>query len=358
MSDWLSFPQPKNRRPDRQHAGFTLVELLVVIAIVGMLVSLLLPAVQAARAAARRSQCTNNLKQLGLALHSIETTNRVLPPLSVDRATTGLWETSPVLTRGPYYGQLGATVFVYLLPYIEQGGLFNSMMVDVAGLPYAATIKAVAPGITRATSVNAIINGIPAKSLPVTAYRCPDEPSPSGQSGMSATTTFGADQWAIGNYAANYLTFGDPLTANPEGPVRLAQLTDGASNTLLYGEKYGTCGISGNAEDSTTVATLWANSNEVFRPGLCLYRDGDDLTRYKPTGVPTGFDPYMPPCKPFQASVDWVSGCDFERGQALHSNSMNVCLADGSVRSVQSSIDPNVWGRLCDPRDGEVLGEF
>jgi hypothetical protein len=175
---------------------------------------------------------------------------------------------------------------------------------------------------------------------------------------LGATSTFAADQWAISNYAANYLAFGDPLTANPEGPVRLAQLTDGTSNTLLFGEKYGTCGITGNADDGSTYATLWANSNEVFRPGLCMYRNGTDLTRYRPDTVPSNFNPYNPQCKPFQGSVDWVGACDFERGQALHADSMNVCLGDGSVRVLSATIDAVFWGNLSDPRDGEILGEL
>ena len=102
---------------NKQH-GFTLVELLVVIAIIGILIALLLPAVQAAREAARRMQCSNNMKQLGLAVHGLYDAQRVLPPLSTGDTM------SDTAIDGPYKGVLGATVFYWLLPYVEQNDLY------------------------------------------------------------------------------------------------------------------------------------------------------------------------------------------------------------------------------------------
>lgn len=104
-----------------QRRGFTLIELLVVIAIIGVLIALLLPAVQAAREAARRMQCTNNLKQMGLALHNYESSNGVLPPSVVLRAsgTTLLWSN-------------GWSVHARIAPFAEQGPLFNSMNFDLS----------------------------------------------------------------------------------------------------------------------------------------------------------------------------------------------------------------------------------
>src|SRR5258708_30193604 len=98
-------------RPLRKVSGFTLVELLVVIAIIGVLVALLLPAVQQAREAARRMQCANNLKQIGLAFHVYETTFRVLPPE----------------TMCPGTGSHGATAVVFIMPQIEQRPLFDRL---------------------------------------------------------------------------------------------------------------------------------------------------------------------------------------------------------------------------------------
>ena len=103
---------------NKRRAAFTLIELLVVIAIIAILIALLVPAVQKVREAAARSQCQNNMKQIGLAAHSCHDTYKALPPLSSADAST--------LTTAPAYKNFrGWTVFVFLLPYIEQGPLYE-----------------------------------------------------------------------------------------------------------------------------------------------------------------------------------------------------------------------------------------
>ena len=102
----------------RHHRGFTLIELLVVISIIGVLIALLLPAVQSAREAARRSQCTNNLKQLGLAIQGYIDTHSVMP--------LGSFKMPPPLSGDPCKGGHEAGAFIAILPYLEQGVLFNA----------------------------------------------------------------------------------------------------------------------------------------------------------------------------------------------------------------------------------------
>jgi prepilin-type N-terminal cleavage/methylation domain-containing protein len=124
----------KSEIRNQKSPGFTLVELLVVITIIGILISLLLPAVQAARGAARRVQCANNVKQISLAVQHIAEANGVLPPLSVQRDNNPGPErcNSRIEVQGPYRGAIGYTLFNWLLPYVEQVALFENANRDVS----------------------------------------------------------------------------------------------------------------------------------------------------------------------------------------------------------------------------------
>ncbi len=371
-------------RTPRKSVGFTLVELLVVIAIIGILVALLLPAVQAARAAARRTQCTNNMKQLGLAVLNLESTYGVLPPLCVDvtsRYINGVnipfEEYAPLQVKGPFYGQVGLTLHAFLLPYIEESSLYDAMEIAVADLPNASDVQQAAPGLSRTRSVNALVsNNEFVKGQVIPAFRCPEEPSPSGSTGRSAMEANGAPNWAVANYAGNYLVFGQPkpkalypsypdqLLRGTEGSTRLAQITDGTSNTLFFGERYATCGFVGDAAHPSNGSSLWANSNGIYRPAICMNAASPRTpTQTIPPSNPDdprilAFYQTYQPCLPFQGSIDWINACVRERGQTLHNDSMNVCLGDGSVRLLQTSIDEVVWAALGDPRDGLVVGDY
>ena len=298
--------------------GFTLIELLVVIAIIGVLVALLLPAVQSARSAARRMVCTNNLKQIGLAAHGLLDANRVLPPLCVNATTVGNHKKSPVQISGPYKGYIGATVFYFLLPFLEEAPLFEQSNKDVS----------------------TIVNGKAVYATSIDGFLCPSRPNAKT---IAATTNGGANKWAIGNYAGNFFVFGDRNALSTEGKTRLAMLPDGLSQTCMFTERYGTCGNSGQPNDSSTWGNLWADSNLRWRPHFCMNGEEPDAAN-----IASG-------CDMFQSQPDWTKNCDHGRAQSIHSGGILVTLCDGSVKSISPVIDTAAWKNLCDPMDGNVV---
>lgn len=290
----------------RRKSGFTLVELLVVIAIIGVLVAMLLPAVQAAREAARRSECANNLKQIGLGIHNHHDTFKNLPHGGRH------WSYAPEYSSngGPEIApRQGAGWAFQILPYIEQTNLW-----DGAGQTTVANKQIAVMG--------ALISG----------YFCPSRRSPEAFTaaswyGPSGTYAHGQIDYAGSNLSNN----GAIVQANHNDinqrtrAIGFQAITDGTSNTLLVGEKRLNFLLLGNFQ---------GDDNEGYSSGW-----DHDVMRYTDrTPLP-----------------DTRSGDGNQRFGASHPGTFNVVLVDGSVRNLPYTIDATVFRNIGQRDDGNAV---
>lgn len=331
----------ENRDPRR--SGFTLIELLVVIAIIAILVSLLLPAVQQARAAARRMQCRNNLKQISLAAHSFHDVYSAFPParliLDLPRSQNN---------EATRYAMDEATWLVRLLPFVEQSSLHNQWdEYEPYGL-IPATARNQAVSVFLCPDRHDISNAVaPDSVIEITApCGCPAgvQFSPGG-----AISDYVANHGDLTPGAVNLPTdfywggngTGVIISSRPAGTetrkirdwkdkIRFADITDGGSNTLLIGEPH---------------VPLDQDLQTPFN-GPAYY--GRHLTNYSRIGGPG-----IPLA---HSRSDQRAGL-YSFGSP-HAGIVQFALADGSVRSVSTSIGTRLLGRLTNRKDGETIGEF
>ncbi|HBJ38514.1 MAG TPA: prepilin-type cleavage/methylation domain-containing protein [Planctomycetaceae bacterium] len=306
--------------------GFTLVELLVVIAIIGVMVGLLLPAVQAAREAARRMQCSNNLKQIGLALHNYESAHRTFPPGFISRVT-GAWPgggNDPIPESGP-----GWSVFAMILQQLEQGNLHDTINFS---LPITSPINQPA----RRTVVKEYQCPSDAWSTPVTVW--PATLGINDLASISYTCSLGgANPANAPGYTAMYeeQPFNGMFHRNVA--VRHADIIDGTSNTLGMGERASMFSPNGWAGVIPTAQTVFSpliaqRRGQVVgataRPAITMttvhVRSGGPNA---PTGSPGGFWSPHP------------GGCLF-------------MLMDGSTHTISTNVDMPIFRAMAGRNDG------
>jgi prepilin-type N-terminal cleavage/methylation domain-containing protein/prepilin-type processing-associated H-X9-DG protein len=352
---------------DPQHRpGFTLIELLVVIAIIGVLIALLLPAVQAAREAARRVQCTNNLKQLGLALHNYESANGVFPPGRINTYVAG---------NGHCWG-----AYSQMLPYVEQQAIFNTMNFSMNPDPDYTTTSAVVNMTAAVTTVS--------------MFLCPSD-------GGQTLIQVGGGMYSVHNYLLNVGSGYSVVQSPPAGgtppngfffensAVTIAAITDGTSQTVAISETIrSTAGAPTGFNGQTVFAQdplggFVITGNNTAGNGPPIFSDADYAARCL-TANPPGFQPTRgvkwlygapghsmynhrrPPndkqydCRgglphSDKSAADWQNLSLNVTSRSRHPGGVNSLFADGHVQFLKNTISVASWQALGSRNGGEVV---
>jgi hypothetical protein len=364
-----------------------------VVAIVCIAIGFFLPAGRHVREASARTQCINNNKQLGLAVHNYASARQnTLPALTSDMA---------MLQYGAYNGG----ILIALLPYLEQEVLFESGAMRLPSCTWYAPVPPDSVEPFSTTPPGKISR--PLSELPMKVYQCPaDATIINGYSGNQndghTATAPSPFSWAASSYAANYQVFGtkndfgSPASGNFCGPeYDIVRIPDGTSNTVFFGEQFSACGSTagslwaypgiGNysgsqyttepgarvpvgvrdnivntegATDSYLWAPVFANSNPDYgfaaggRNGSIFESNARRRDR-APLAEPYAFGQYWD--APPQAGIT-QSQCDKSRLQSFHTAAVIVCMGDGSVRVVNTNVSQATWYAAILPADGNPLG--
>ena len=337
----MVFHVPNSFAHGTRSRGFTLIELLVVIAIIAILIGLLLPAVQKVREAAARMSCQNNLKQLGLACHAYHDANDKLPPAVQVRGSV-----TPSNTNHNF----GPNWAVLILPYVEQGNLFNQ------------NSTAINSYLSDGNTAWKAIAGTDVK-----VYKCPSDAASSGNTYNGTGSYAAPNGWARGNYAANagpldwsmrtsgsVIPNGSATSVGGAGPLRinfgqgLNRFQDGTSNTMMIAEiRAGQLGTGATRDQRGS----WA----LGQPGSSIIVQYSDKDCLGPNDTTPASDDIVD-CEPFAGAGCCKCPGSFQAtARSLHTGGVNVCLGDGSVRFISNTISQPVWANLGSTEDGQTF---
>lgn len=337
--------------------AFTLIELLVVIAIIAVLIALLLPAVQSAREAARRSQCTNNLKQIGLALHNYISANGALPPPKI---RSGTCQNAYVPSTNGNGTLLNTTLFSMILNYMEQAPLYNAYNFSQPSSNDAWGGYGSAPTGPAILSGSVVVNTTVVGSL-VSSYWCPSDQAPTVENyATTSTGPYSMQNARRSNYGAcsgQYTEYNCITPTTPAAPpdrgmfysdysTSLSDVRDGTSNTAMIGEK-------------SSMTINWCGSFWYFGP---YWGAGTHTSTHLVVYPPTSSNaPAFTPNAPW-GNRDGSASCErYKRGSyawamsSLHPGGINICMGDGSVRFIKDTINPYTWYALQTVQGGEII---
>ena len=347
-------------------SAFTLIELLVVIAIIAILIGLLLPAVQKVREAAARTQCQNNCKQIGLALHNYESAYNKFP------AGTSIPWWKGVIDKDDFMDYtlpFGPNWAVTILPFIEQGALYAQSKAE--NYPGVTVVQGTPP--TTADQTWRSIRGVEVKT-----YKCPSDAN-NGQHYIDPSAGPAEKDWARGNYGvtAGWEDF-DHVANGGTKTTTSAGVMKGFASSPVFSANYGStiAGISDGTSNTIAVAELRAGKmpNDprgvwaLGFPASSIVNAGRNATNPTPNNRlgddgKTGDEIQNGPGV-WYAGIGTADGLGCVKkgslmtsgmSRSLHTGGVNVCLADGSVRFLKNSIDEQTWCFLIGKADGQII---